>query len=362
MRKMLVIAFLLSVTGGFGAAIAVADEAQDIEDATARAEEIFRLADQEKFNAMYDLIHPDAHKIVPRVVAVNTFRELYALAEAGRAEITNVEMGPWTWAVTGQEYEYAAHVSFEQPFVDENGDEQLLEDVMYLVQAEDGEWRWFFGGTREFVDLAIETFGEDEDETTPLLEGDLIQNTIEDLDSFYSDAFSYTDLEYETPGVVLVEQGSSAMSACGPAQTGFWAFYCPGDATVYLDLAFLNELGAKYPFAESFVIAHEWAHHVQTSVGLVRVQNPPDEWNEVFSIELELMADCMSGSWAQDLAARDMIDDTDINETVEFTLQYLGDPPGIDPYDPQAHGSAEQRAEAIQNGYSEGFLSCNIVV
>ena len=86
MRKLLVIAFLFSISSGFGPAIAFADKAQDIEDATARAEEIFQLADQGKFNAMYDLIHPDAHEIVPRTVAVNTFRELYALADAGRID------------------------------------------------------------------------------------------------------------------------------------------------------------------------------------------------------------------------------------------------------------------------------------
>ena len=103
MRKLLVVAFLCSLFGGVGLAPVRADEQQDIKDATARADEIFQLADQDKFNAMYDLIHPDAHEVVPRVVAVNTFKELYALAEAGRSKVTNVEMGPWTWGVTGKE-------------------------------------------------------------------------------------------------------------------------------------------------------------------------------------------------------------------------------------------------------------------
>jgi predicted metalloprotease len=362
MRTFLVVALLLSLFSGIALVPVHADERQDIEDATARAEEIFRLADQEKFNAMYDLIHPDAHAVVSRVVAVNTFKELYALAEAGRAEVTGVELGPWTWGVTGTTYEYAAAVSFEQPYV-ENGQERTLEDTMYLVKANDGEWRWFFGGTREFVDLAIETFGDDsEDANTPLIEGDLIDNTINDLDTFYRDAFSYTELEYESPGVVLVETGDSEMSACGPAQTGFWAFYCPGDQTLYLDEAFLVELGKKAPFAEAFVIAHEWAHHVQTSIGLERVQNPPSEWNEVFSIELELMADCMSGAWAQDVGTRGLLKENDIQQTIDFTIQYLGDPAYIDVYDPQAHGSAEQRAEAFMGGFESGFLSCNIVI
>lgn len=364
MRKVLVIAILWSLMSSLSLVHVRADEDQDIADATARADEIFQLADQEKFNAMYDLIHPDARAVVPRVVAVNTFKELYALAEAGRSTVTGVEMGPWTWGVTGKTYESAAAVDFTQPYK-ENGEEKLLEDTMYLVKADDGEWRWFFGGTREFVDLAIETFGEgitSETGATVLVEGDLINNTINDLDTFYRDAFGYTDLEYVTPGAVLVEQGDSEMTACGPAQTGFWAFYCPGDQTLYLDEAFLMELGKKAPFAEAFVIAHEWAHHVQTNIGLERVQNPPNEWNEVFSIELELMADCMSGAWAQDVGTRGLLQEQDIQQTIDFTIQYLGDPEYIDQYDPQAHGSAEQRADAFLGGYENGFLSCNIMI
>jgi predicted metalloprotease len=271
-------------------------------------------------------------------------------------------MGPWTWGVTGKTYDNAAAVSFEQPYK-ENGQEKILKDKMYLVKADDGQWRWFFGGTKEFVDLAIQTFGDATAEaTTPLTQGDVIDNTINDLDSFYRDAFSYTDLNYETPQVVVVQQGDSVMTACGPAETGFWAFYCPGDATLYLDDAFLTQLGQQAPFAEAFVIAHEWAHHVQTTVGLVRVENPPTEWNEVYSIDLELMADCMAGAWAQDVGTRGLLEEGDIDTTIQFTLQYLGDPPGVDPYNPQAHGTAEQRANAIMGGYNDGFLACNISV
>jgi predicted metalloprotease len=366
MRRFLTLLILLGLCGGEGFVPVAADEQHDIVDATARAKQIFRLADQERYNAMYDLIHPDAHAVVPRVVAVNTFQELYALAEAGRAEVVDVSIGSWTWGVTGQTYDYTAIVEFEQPFV-ENGEEKMLQDTMYLVQADPGDWRWFFGGTRNFVDLAIETFGEGttvETGGTPLVEGDLINNTINDLDRFYREAFNYTDIEYVTPGAVLVESGDSEMTACGPAQTGFWAFYCPGDQTVYLDEAFLADLGQKAQFAEAFVIAHEWAHHIQTNVGLERVQegDEPDEWNEVYSIELELMADCMSGAWAQDVDTRGLLRTGDIDDTIKFTIQYLGDPAYIDEYEPQAHGSAEQRATAFKNGYEEGYLACNIMI
>src|SRR5215211_3423483 len=85
------------------------------------AESIFQLAADRKFNAMYDRIHPDAHAIVPRAAAVGTFDELYAIAQAGKSEITDIQFGPWTWGVTGKTYDHAAAVAFTQAYV-ENGE------------------------------------------------------------------------------------------------------------------------------------------------------------------------------------------------------------------------------------------------
>ncbi len=126
----------------------------DIAEAATTAEELFRLAADRRFNALYDRIHPDAQAIVPRAAAVGAFTDIYAAAQAGRAEILDVHIGSWTWGVTGQTYDYAAQVRFVQPFVDESGREQLLEDQMYLVESV-GEWRWFFGSAPEFVSQVI---------------------------------------------------------------------------------------------------------------------------------------------------------------------------------------------------------------
>ena len=336
------------------------DVNRDRANAAATAAEILRLAGDRKFNAMYDFMHPDAMAVVPRAAAVGVFTDVYAEAQAGQAQIVGVDMAPWTWGVTGAEYPDAAKISFVQPFVDENNQQTWLEDDMYLV-ASGGEWRWFFGSSAETVQEAIATYGQ---RSQPITEGDAIQNVVADLDAFYAEVLSYTDRPYYSPGVVLVEPGDRVGTACGPAAPGFYAFYCPPDETIYLEEQKLGEIAQTDDFIPAFVIAHEWAHHVQSGVGLERV-NPfdqPDSWNEVHSIELELMADCMSGAWAQDLDTRGALAQGDIDATVDFTVNTLGDPGFIAEYDPQAHGSGPQRSQSILLGYSDGFLGCNIVI
>ena len=333
---------------------------RDRANAAATAAEILRMAGERKFNAMYDYMHPDAMAVVPRAAAVGVFTDVYEEAQAGQAQITGVEMVPWTWGVTGQEYPYAAEISFIQSFVDENNEQTWLEDAMYLVDS-GGEWRWFFGSSPELVAEAIATFGQ---QSAPITEGDLIQNVVNDLDAFYADVLSYTDATYYSPRVVLVSPGDVIGTACGPATPGFYAFYCPLDQSIYLEEQKLAEIAQTDELISAFVIAHEWAHHVQSGVGLERVgpREQPDTWAEVYSIELELMADCMSGAWAQDLDTRGALEQGDVDATVDFTVNTLGDPGFIAEYDPQAHGSGAQRSQSILLGYSDGFLGCNIVI
>lgn len=94
-------------------------------------------------------------------------------------------------------------------------------------------------------------------------------------------------------------------SACGFAQSATGPFYCPNDHKVYLDLGFFAELqrrfGAPGDFAQAYVLAHEFGHHVQTLTGIEgkmrrAVQDNPSEANPM-SVRLELQADCFAGVW-----------------------------------------------------------------
>src|SRR6185295_18053996 len=103
----------------------------------------------------------------------------------------------------------------------------------------------------------------------------------------------------------LVLFTESTQSACGIGDAAMGPFYCPLDEKVYIDLAFYRELkrrfGAPGDFAQAYVITHEIGHHVQHILGIsdkVREmqQRRPDQAN-MFSVRLELQADCLAGVW-----------------------------------------------------------------
>jgi predicted metalloprotease len=135
------------------------------------------------------------------------------------------------------------------------------------------------------------------------------------------------------PATLVLFKGSTA-SPCGGASGATGPFYCPGDKKVYLDTDFFTtmtrELGASGDFAAAYVVAHEVAHHVQDELGILGKVNQlrarmSQKESNAMSVQIELMADCLSGIWARSAAQQfGTIDRGDFEEALNAARQ-IGD-------------------------------------
>ena len=71
---------------------------------------------------------------------------------------------------------------------------------------------------------------------------------------------------------MVVYTSRHAIRAAATADSAMGPFYCPADRSIYLDIAFFDELAQRFAapgdFAQAYVIAHEVGHHVQTLLGI----------------------------------------------------------------------------------------------
>ncbi len=161
---------------------------------------------------------------------------------------------------------------------------------------------------------------------------------------------------------------------CGGATSGSGPFYCPADQLVYIDLSFFDTLRSQFgaqggAFPNSYVLAHEYGHHVQNLLGTSSQVDHGESGPTSGSVRLELQADCYAGTWAnhaetvpdesgQPLIAE--ITDDDIARALDaaarigddFIQENLGS--GTVDQDAFTHGSSEQRRRWFTTGYETG--------
>ena len=169
----------------------------------------------------------------------------------------------------------------------------------------------------------------------------------------------------------------SVDTGCGGATSQTGPFYCPADRLVYLDTDFLTELktrfGAPGEFAQAYVVAHEFGHHIQTLLGIepqVRkaVQQDSSRQSDL-SVRTELQADCFAGVWAHDTTtdvsngqgANVKLDPGDIEAALK-AANAIGDDRlqaqagrAVNP-DTFTHGSSAQRSKWFTTGSQTGTV------
>ncbi|WP_459644839.1 KPN_02809 family neutral zinc metallopeptidase [Kineococcus sp. NUM-3379] len=163
-------------------------------------------------------------------------------------------------------------------------------------------------------------------------------------------------------------------SGCGAASSGTGPFYCPADQLVYIDLSFFDDLRTRFgaaggAFANSYVLAHEYGHHVQHLLGTAGAVDHRVTGPDSGNVRLELQADCYAGTWARhattvpDDSGAPLISeitDEDVARALDtagrigddFIQTQLGDgsaDPGT-----FTHGTSEQRQRWFTTGFRTG--------
>jgi uncharacterized protein len=188
---------------------------------------------------------------------------------------------------------------------------------------------------------------------------------INDVQKTWEAEFPKLGGTYQRATLVLFRDATR--SGCGFAESARGPFYCPADRKVYLDLGFFDELrsrfGAPGEFAEAYVIAHEFGHHVQTLLGIDekmrRAQAERPSLKNELSVRLELQADCLAGIWGHASGERNILEKGDVESGLAAAAA-VGDDrlqnaaTGRVTPETWTHGSSKERQAWFTRGFQTG--------
>jgi uncharacterized protein len=188
---------------------------------------------------------------------------------------------------------------------------------------------------------------------------------VNSVQGFWNGVFQRSNRRYQYSDTVFFTD--QIQTGCGFATSQVGPFYCPRDKLVYIDLGFFDEIQSRFgegaaPFAQAYVVAHEYGHHVQDLLGVLDQIGNDRQGPESRAVRSELQADCYAGVWAANAVETGLIEEltqADINEGLD-TASAIGDDRIQEQTQGQVnpetwtHGSAEQRRRWFSRGYEQG--------
>jgi predicted metalloprotease len=157
------------------------------------------------------------------------------------------------------------------------------------------------------------------------------------------------------PQVYYVDEGETGREGCID-HTGNQALatsqsyeYCPVDQAIYVGQDMLWEFYTRTGDAGPAVgLAHEFGHHVQSQLGLPLDQMSP--------VDIENQADCIAGAWTRFTDERGWLEREDDLKDIETLFPLIGS--AEDPT--RDHGTAQERAQSFEVGFSNGIEACDL--
>jgi len=169
-----------------------------------------------------------------------------------------------------------------------------------------------------------------------------------DVDRFWRRTFKRVDLRYISP-TDLVAADAQTSTPCGIF--GFSpAYYRPPDGGIYYDdatFAERNDDGYGYAYW-ILMLAHEWGHHAQDLLGDLDAYHGAAD-PTVFSISIELQAQCAAGAYVRDALRRDVLAQIEADQVDLLAHTALSD---------RAHGPSSLQVDTYERGRAKGLGVC----